>query len=295
MITRFDLKSVIIPAYAKINLFLDVTSRRDDGYHNIESVMQSVSLCDDVCVEVEDFDGIEINQYFENSDLPCDKTNLCYKAAMAFLEFFNISNIRVIIKVKKQIPCQAGLAGGSADAAAVIRALDVLLNKNSDVDLLCKIGLTVGSDVGFCIVGGTCAVEGRGEIIKPLCSLDKYWLVIAKSDNENVSTAVAYSRIDSLNRDSYPVIAFADYVNAVNTCERDTIVSGLYNLFSDVMRDELSQTYEIIDIMKKNGSLGAQMSGSGPSVFGLFESLESATSAYELLRDKCFAVVCETV
>lgn len=289
------MKSLTLPAYAKINLFLDVISKRDDGYHNIESVMQSISLFDEVCVEIGEFDGLQINQTFENSDLPCDNTNLCYKAAKAYIDYFELTDLKINIKVKKQIPCQAGLAGGSADAAAVIRALDKLFNKHSSAGILAKIGMTVGSDVGFCVIGGTCAVEGRGENIKPLQPLKRYWLVVAKSDNENVSTAVAYSRIDTLERESYPSITFEDYVKAVNNRKCDIIENGLYNLFSDVMSDQLHETYDIIDIMKKNGSLGAQMSGSGPSVFGLFDSHESATAVYKLLSDKCFAVVCETV
>ncbi len=289
------MKKVDLLANAKINLFLDVMSKRDDGYHNIESVMQSVSLADEVSLDVEDNEGVEINQYFENSDLPCDENNLCYKAAMAYINYFGIDNIRVNIRVNKQIPAQAGLAGGSADAAAVIRALDTALEKGSDVATLSEIGLSVGSDVGFCIYGGTCAVEGRGEHIKPVKKLNRYWIVIAKSFNESVSTSVAYSRIDNKARASYPQVSFVDYVNAVNAGNSNLVECGMYNKFQDVMSDELKETYEIIEVMKKNGSLGAQMSGSGPSVFGLFDSVEKAEAALGALNGKCFAVVCHTI
>ena len=289
------MKKVDLLAYAKINLYLDVVSKRDDGYHNIESVMQSVSLADEVSLDVECCDGVEINQCFENSDLPCDETNLCYKAAKAYINYFNIDNIRVSIRVNKQIPAQAGLAGGSADAAAVIRALDTALGKGSDVATLSEIGLSVGSDVGFCIYGGTCAVEGRGELIEPLKKLDRYWLVIAKSYSESVSTSLAYLRIDNKARTSYPQASFVDYVNAVNEGNSDVIENGMYNIFRDVMSDELKETYQIIEAMKKNGSLGAQMSGSGPSVFGLFDCVEKAEAALGALNGKCFAVVCHTV
>ncbi len=289
------MKRITVPAYAKINLFLDVINKRKDGYHNIESVMQSVSLCDDVTVEVQVHEGIEINQYFANSDLPCDETNLCYKAAKAYLDYFEIRNIKINISVDKRIPCQAGLAGGSADAAAVIRALDKALGNETDVKTLSRIGLTVGSDVGFCIYGGTCAVEGRGEIIKPITKLSKYWIVIAKSNFESVSTAVAYFRIDTEERKSQPQASYSDYVNAVNNGNSCIIERGMFNLFQDVMKDELRETYEIIDVMKKNGSLGAQMSGSGPSVFGLFDNENKANKVLKALDGRCFAVLCRTV
>ena len=289
------MKRITVPAYAKINLFLDVINKRNDGYHNIESVMQSVSLCDEVTVEVEVGEGIEINQFFENSDLPCDETNLCYKAANAYLVYFGIDNVKININVDKRIPCQAGLAGGSADAAAVIRGLDMAFGKTTDTALLSKIGLMVGSDVGFCIYGGTCAVEGRGEIVKPIAKLEKYWVVIAKSNSESVSTSVAYSRIDSNEKKTSPKIMFSDYVDAVIDGNNAKVESGMYNLFQDVMKDELTDTYEIIGIMKKNGSLGAQMSGSGPSVFGLFDCEEKARVALKALEERCFAAVCRMV
>ena len=289
------MKTVSLNAYAKINLFLDVVSKRDDGYHNIESVMQSVSLADEVSVKIDAYSGVEICQTFHNSDLPCDNTNLCYKAAKAYLDYFNISDVKVDINVVKKIPCQAGLAGGSADAAAVIRALDILFEKGSDNKLLSDIGLKVGSDVGFCIFGGTCAVEGRGEIVKPLTELDGYFVVVAKSEKENVSTALAYSRIDSREEVVPPETSYENYVSAVNSKSSSVIQNGMYNIFQDVMSQELNDTYEIIDIMKKNGSLGAQMSGSGPSVFGLFDSIEKANNALSVLSEKYFAEICKTV
>ncbi len=290
------MKKITLDANAKINLYLDVTSKRDDGYHNIESVMQSLTLSDKVSVTLSDSEKIKsIKQHFINSDLPCDETNLCYKAAKAYLDSFGIDEYNIEITVEKNIPEAAGLAGGSADAAAVIRALDTLYNKNSSDARLCEIGLKVGSDVAFCIVGGTCKVTGRGENVEKIRPMPDMWVLVSKSANESVSTKEAYRRIDSKENPSLAQITFSEYVNALEAGNIEIITNGTYNIFQSVMKDLLCDTYKIIESMKKDGALCSMMSGSGPSVFGLFDDYELAKSARHNLKSEYFAELCKPV
>lgn len=285
-------------ANAKINLYLDVVGKRDDGYHDIESIMQSVSLSDSVNVKLNAESGKSIKQKFIGSDLPCDETNLCYKAAYAYFDYMEIDEYDIEITVTKNIPEAAGLAGGSADAAAVILALDKLYGKNTDTDTLMKIGLKVGSDVAFCIVGGTCVVTGRGEHVTKLARLPEYTVLIVKSTNESVSTKEAYKRIDGKRASVKSHISFADYKKAVESSNKKVIESGVYNIFEEVMQDSLSDTQRIIAKIKENGALAALMSGSGPSVFALFEDASSAEKTAEELKNTvcdCFTCVCKTV
>lgn len=288
------MKSLSANAYAKINLFLDVVAKRTDGYHDLESVMQSVTLCDTVSVTLGDNVGkCEIRQSMEGACLPCDETNLCYKAAKSYLEHFAIEQFDIDIKVKKRIPASAGLAGGSTDAAAVIRLLDALYEKNSTDELLCEIGLRVGSDVPFCMLGGTCEVRGRGEHVKRLPSLAPYHIVVAKSNDESVSTKLAFDRIDNTDCYARPCMDFYDYVKAVSSGDRQSITHGVYNIFSSVMGDELPAMRCLVERMKQYGAQCAIMSGSGPSVFGVFATRDAANAACEKLKRDSFACVCE--
>ncbi len=289
----------VINANAKINLYLDVVSKREDGYHNIESIMQSVSLADVVTVTKNDARGQKTEQKFYNSELACDETNLCYKAARAYFDYFNISEYDILIEVTKNIPEAAGLAGGSADAAAVIRALDELYDGKSDVKILEEIGLKVGSDVAFCIVGGTCAVTGRGENVEKISDLPEYFVLIVKSARESVSTREAYKRIDENSARCKQNVGFEEYKNAVIGADTDVIEKGAYNIFEEVMRDCLDDAQKIIDKIKEDGAPCALMSGSGPSVFGLYKNKrdaeKTASELKKLMGENCFTCVCKTV
>ena len=290
------MKEITLDANAKINLYLDVVSKRSDGYHNIESVMQTLSLSDKVSVRWNEcINKKSIKQTFINSDLPCDETNLCYKAAKAYFNCFDIDSYDIEISVEKNIPEAAGLAGGSADAAAVIRALDILCKKNSADTVLSEIGLMVGSDVAFCIVGGTCKVCGRGEIVEKLSPIPKLWAVVSKSQNESVSTKEAYAKIDSREINSDEKISFNDYIDALSRGDIKALTENVYNVFQNVMADSLCDTYEIINSMKKDGALCSLMSGSGPSVFGLFDNEELAKNACGNLKNKYYAELCMPV
>lgn len=290
------MKTISLNAYAKINLFLDVTSKRPDGYHNIDSVMQAITLCDVVKVDLA-YDTVakNIHQSFIGAELACDESNLCYKAASAYLKYYNIESYDIRISVEKRIPLAAGLAGGSSDAAAVIRALDILYDKNSSPETLCEIGLKVGSDVPFCIISGICAVTGRGENVRSLAPLGDMYVVVAKSKNESVSTKKAYALIDSNENDAYSHANFDEYVKAVQRSDINAICGGVYNIFQTVMRDELTETYELIELLKKEGAACAMMSGSGPSVFAVFKKRQAAERAAVKLSQRYFAELCEFV
>ena len=168
-----------LQAFAKVNLTLDLTGRRADGYHLLRTVMQEISLCDDVSVQIKPSDQPQIYLKMNHADIPQDKTNTCYKAAEAFFKTFDITDYSVKIVVDKKIPSGAGLGGGSSDAAAVLRALNVLTQKHASEETLEKIGLDVGADVPFFIRGGTQLAQGIGEQLTPLpVSKTPYFVVI---------------------------------------------------------------------------------------------------------------------
>lgn len=271
--------TLTVSAYAKINLFLDICSLRENGYHNILSLMQQVSLHDDITVSYTPSNEKKIAIFSENPFVPCDKSNLAYKAADLFPENGNIE-----IRIVKRIPISAGLAGGSADAAATLIALNALTGNKLSTDELCTIGAHLGADIPFCIKGGACLVEGIGEILKPTSSMPHFPIVIAKN-GEGMSTPAAYKALD----DKYE--RFTNYVphtelldillnsspNARELCQ------GLYNIFETVVEPERPFVTETKKIMLYYGAKGAIMSGSGTSVFGIFDNDDDATAAHQAL------------
>ena len=184
---------VIIDAAAKINLLLDIKGKLPNGYHSLYMVMQSVSLCDRVTVEQTDTGIIELT--CSREAIPCDSRNTAYRAAECFFEQTGIQNGGLRIHIDKKIPHEAGLAGGSADAAAVLRALDAIYAPGLRERDLCRIGVKIGADVPFCIAGGTMIAQGIGEVLTPLEDMPACTIVLAKPA-EGVSTAAAYARYD---------------------------------------------------------------------------------------------------
>lgn len=271
--------SITVPSYAKINLFLDIDSIRENGYHNIISLMQCVSLHDDVTVSFTPSEEKKISVFCSSSSIPCDESNLAYKAANIFP-----ANGEIIIKIEKRIPVSAGLAGGSSNAAAVLVALNKLTGEALSTEELCAIGARLGADVPFCIKGGACLAEGIGEILTPVRSMPRCHIVIAKK-GEGMSTPAAYKALDEkYNR-------FIGYVPLTNklsvlTAEANTITSitdGLFNIFESVVECERPAVTEIKGIMMTSGAVGAMMSGSGTSVFGIFNSEKEAVASCEML------------
>lgn len=269
-------------AYAKINLHLDVTGKRDDGYHNIRSIMQTVSLHDTVTVErLTPRDGErEIRLTCSDTSLPCDSGNLAYRAATAFFDAAHICEYSVAVHIEKRIPTEAGLAGGSSDAAAVLRALSSLFGDPFTARRLCDIGRTLGADVPFCIMGGTYLCEGIGEMLSPLPPMPDCHIVIARA-GRGVSTPKAYGLIDSACGNVF-VPRDEEYERLYSSLlggDISTISASMYNIFEAVILKEHTEARLLREIMLRHGALGAMMSGSGPSVFGIFDDIKKADAA----------------
>ncbi len=274
--------TVTIPAYAKINLFLDIESLRDNGYHNIISIMQSVSLHDDITVSYSSDDVKSISVFCDNFDIPCDKSNLVYKAADIFPAIGKIN-----VNICKRIPVSAGLAGGSADAAATLIALNEATGNRLSEDELCALGARLGADVPFCIKKGACLVEGIGEKLTPVASMPRFPIVIAKK-GEGMSTPAAYKALD-VRFDN-----FTDYSPNTGRCDilfdsdsrlnAKSFCAGLFNIFETVVEPQRPAVTELKEIMLSSNAAGAMMSGSGTSVFGIFNNETDAKDALTALK-----------
>lgn len=279
----------IINASAKINLALDITGRRFDGYHTIAGVMQAISLCDTVTVEVTDpVDGMylcvmgprpgmaeEIRLSCTNPDLPTDRRNLAVRAAEKFFSATGRGCRRLDIHIEKRIPAAAGLAGGSTDAAAVLLALNELFGFPLSTPALCEAGLSLGADVPFCILGGAQVTEGVGEILTPIAPMPDCELVIA-CGGEGVSTPAAYGALDALYGNFAPD-AYAPreaqlngLKSALKQGDLAAVCENMFNLFETVILPERPVARRIRELLLAEGAMAAMMSGSGPSVFGIF-------------------------
>lgn len=268
---------ITVKANAKINLALDVMGKRDDGYHEVKLVMQSVGLADTIWMEPKPV-GIELE--VDSPDLPADDTNLAYKAARLFMDAHGMQN-GVSIAVKKQIPMGAGLAGGSADAAAVLLGMDELFGTHMTQDDFMRLGAQLGSDVPFCLVGGTMLAEGRGERLTELPELPACWIVLAKP-KVSVSTAWAYKTFDAEKQVEHPDIS--GMRQALEEGNLTSVLSHVGNVLEPVVVREYPVIGDYINQMDKHGALVSRMTGSGSTVFGVFNSQVEAESAAAALR-----------
>lgn len=281
--------SLSIRAYAKINLSLDVLGVLPNGYHNIKTVMQTVSLFDSVSLEKTE-SGIELDSTLHF--LPNNSDNLAYAAAAAF---FRESGIKggVRIFLKKYIPVGAGLAGGSSDAAAVLRGLNRLYGAKLKTGRLCEIGKPLGADVPYCIIGGTRLAEGIGEKLSPLPKMPPCSIVLVKPPF-SISTAWAYSNIDACENIVHPDTDAL--IDALSKGDLEGICAGMGNVLEDVSVTRYGILNDIKADLISLGALSAQMSGSGPTVFGIFRDEEKAALAKEALRRKYrTAYVCRAI
>ena len=271
------MERVVVQAPAKINLTLDVTGRRDDGYHLIRSVMQSVELCDTVTVKLTGAaSGLELSA--DDERVPLDESNTALRAARACLDAV-MENSGAAIHLHKVIPMQAGLAGGSADAAGVIAALDYLLDTRLPPEALGEIGAAVGADVPFCLLGGAAEAEGTGTVLSALPSMPDCFLVLAKPPC-GVSTAEAYRRIDAAQLLRRPLTG--QMVEAVCSGDLESIAAGVCNVFEEALN--LPEVRQIRSIMRGFRTLGCAMTGSGSAVFGIFADKADAQHCAEKLR-----------
>lgn len=285
------MRSVKLNAYAKINLTLDIIGIREDGYHTVDMVMQSISLCDVVTVTLNNTGGVTLA--CSKPGIPLDMRNTAYKAARYFLDASGIG-LGVDIHIEKHIPDQAGMGGGSADAAAVLCALDRLCEDElgeyplNTADLL-YIGTQIGADVPFCILNGTRRCCGIGEMMVPLADMPKCGLVIIKPE-VGVSTPEAYKRCDTVPDTG--IRYTKEMIRAIEGHDLEAIAKGLGNRFDDALC--LPEVQAAKKALIESGAMNAIMTGSGSAIFGIFETLEQARSAADRLGeayDKIFTAV----
>lgn len=270
-----------VRAHAKLNLTLDVLGRRPDGYHDLRMVMQSVALADVLTLE-ESGDGelrVRTNLHF----LPNNEKNLAAQAALRWWEARGQVPRGLEITIEKSVPVCAGMAGGSSDAAAVLRALNQMEGAPLSLREVAKIGERVGSDVPYCILGGTALAEGRGEILTPLPPLPQCWAVLCKPEF-SISTPALFAKIDSVRLrcrpDTQGVIA------ALEAGDLHGVARRMYNVFEDALPErQRARVSDIKNVLIQCGALGASMSGTGPTAFGLFDDKALAQEAQERLAD----------
>ncbi len=271
-------------APAKINLSLEVVGRREDGYHLIHSVMQAISIRETIEISKRSQPGICLTVF--GADVRADQNNTAYRAASAFFEKTGLVEIGLDIKLIKQVPVGAGLGGGSADAAAVLAALNQLTGARLSIEELCGIGALVGADVPFCIMGGTALATGIGTTLQRLSPMPDCFIVIAKPV-QSVSTAEAYRLIDDAE-----ILPHGFMMEDSTKSDIKRIADGLSNDFDSVIK--LSGVEDIKRIMRLCCALGCQISGSGSAVFALFDKKDAANRCYnELLKHYNDVFLCE--
>lgn len=276
------IKHLGLKAYGKINLGLDVLRKREDGYHEVRMIMQTVGLYDRIDIIYRDEPGIEVetNLYY----LPNNENNLVYKAADLLLKEFQIPH-GVHIKLKKFIPVAAGMAGGSSDAAAVLFGVNKMFSLGLTQEELMERGVNIGADVPYCVMRGTALAEGIGEVLTPLPPMPQCQVLIAKP-GISVSTRFVYDNLhaNDLRPEQHPDID--GMIEAVKNRDIRQLGAkfGNGNVLETVTVKEYPVIEQIKDVMKEYGAVGAMMSGSGPTVFGLFISPRAAADAHEVLR-----------
>lgn len=271
------MKCLEILAPGKINLTLDVLAKRTDGYHEVKMVMQSISLKDRLLFSQRE-EGIIVT--CNHPSVPTDETNLVYQAASMMQREYGIRK-GVEIHIQKRIPVGAGLAGGSTDAAAALKGLNILWKLNLGKQHLLKMAARLGADVSFCLVGGTMLATGIGEKLLPLATLPELWLVLAKP-NFSVSTAWAYQQLDTLSDFEHPHTQ--QMLEAITRSDRRAILQHLSNVLEQVTQASYPQIVEIKEQLLYLGAQGVLMSGSGPTVFGVMKNEAEAHQAADVLK-----------
>jgi 4-diphosphocytidyl-2-C-methyl-D-erythritol kinase len=288
--------SYTLLAPAKINLYLEIIGDRPDGFHELVMILQSISLCDRILLNANGREQFRV--YCQHDQVPSDQTNLAYRAAQLMQQQFPQSFATyggVDITIEKNIPVAAGLAGGSANAAAVLVGIDLIWKLGLTIPELQTLAAQLGSDVPFCLSGGTAIATGRGEKLGSINPLENLWLVLAKYNNLAVSTAWAYQTYRQQFHDTYMTDTQGIYrrtkqihsgplVSAIMHKENAKIGELLHNDLEKVVLPEYPEVLQLRDTMQRSGGLGTMMSGSGPSVFTLCESSEQAKHIQQSVR-----------
>lgn len=274
-----------LKAYGKINIGLDVIRKREDGYHDLDMIMQTVGVYDDVIISREDgTQTYEIEVSTDADILPNDKGNLAFMAAKVLREAYDIKS-KVKIHINKRIPIAGGMAGGSADCAAVLRGVNKLFQLGLTDEQLQEYGVKLGADVPYCIVGGTKRAQGIGEILTDLPTPPKCYVIIAKPD-AFVSTKFVYSHIRPAQIENHPDID--GIIESIKAGDLYGMCEKIANVMEDVTIPEYPIIQKVKDILKSNGAVNALMSGSGPTVFGIYDDEEKAKQSMDALSGKEF-------
>lgn len=271
------MKTFTTPAFAKINLSLDILGKLPDGYHSVEMIMQQIPLYDDVSVTVDNGNGISLS--CNNPDVPTDNKNTAYKAAQLFLEKTGLS-ASIKIHINKSIPAAAGMAGGSTDAASVLK----LLNKAFDFPLsdgeVLELCLKIGADVPFCYIGGCALSQGIGEVLTPISPLKNAHLVIAKPQF-SVSTKWVYENFKMENVEKRPDTK--SVIQAIAEENIENLSKHSANVLESVTENQYPVISEYKKLLNESGAVFSMMSGSGPTVFGIFDNEKTAKTAFEII------------
>ena len=277
------------PARAKLNLTLDILGKRPDGYHEMRMVMQSIDLADVVTVSGSSEPGFQISA--DLPYLPRGEGNIAYKAASRFFAETGLTPPGLMIQIQKRIPVCAGMAGGSSDGAAVLRVLRRTYTPELPDNRLEEIAALVGSDVPYCVRGGTVLAEGRGECLTDLPALPPCWLVVCKPAC-SVSTPELFAQVRVKKLRCHPDTA--GLLAALEHGDLEGVARRMYNVFEDVLPRKYAQVFEIKSALLELGAMAASMTGSGPTVFGLFRDRTAAEKAGEILLTQYPAVfVCQ--
>ena len=268
-----------IKAYGKVNISLDVVGKREDGYHLLSMIMQNIDLYDEIEVEKQECGIIlECNKSY----VPVDNRNLAYKAAEIFKERYDIVD-GVKINIEKNIPVSAGLAGGSTDAAAVLKVMKKLFNVNATEEELMELGLKLGADIPYCIHGGTALCEGIGEIITPIKPFRDKIVVLVKPAF-GVSTKEVYKNFNLEKVKQHPKTA--EIINAIENDDLNFVASNMKNLLENVTLRKHKILIKIKEEMNACGAINSMMSGSGPTVFAFFDDMLKAQRCFEKMKKK---------
>lgn len=267
-------------AFAKINLTLDVLGKRNDGYHDLKSVMQTISIRDDIQIDIGTGEPWKLTCTMEG--IPTDERNLAWKAAKIFYDTIKKDPEGLTIHITKRIPVGAGLGGGSADAAAVLRGLNRHYGNPLSILALAELGASVGSDVPFCTICGTAMVEGRGERLRKLPDLPECFFVVCKP-NFSVSTPELYEKLDNTVIGKRPDHQMME--SALLAGDLGKVAQNIYNVFDPVVTADHLELNYIKSIFNSYGSVAQQMTGSGSAVFGIVENFEYAAVICNMLKD----------
>lgn len=275
------MKKIVKKAYAKVNLALDVLQKREDGYHDVRMIMQNISIFDVLTFEVnESANERKISLYVNKDGIPTDDKNLVYKAIRFMFDMYDI-NADIDVYLEKNIPVEAGMAGGSTDCAAAIHAVNELFDLKLDMKTLMDIGVKLGADVPYCILGHTALSEGIGEILTPVNSLSDCYILVVKPP-VGVSTKMVYTNLRINELEHHPDID--GMILALNERDVEKVSAHMGNVLETVTARMYPEIERLKSIMKEQGALNAIMSGSGPTVFGIYTDEATANQAGEFIR-----------